>query len=92
MTSEGSHSLTPEEEKEIRADLTRGRLMFPAGDVHELLAEIDSLREKCAKMQEWLELDGQHTMKCAVHDRKAVTGLEPWPDCTCGLSNLLEDA
>jgi len=37
--------MTPEREKEIRADLKRGRLMFPAGDVHDLLAEIDRLRE-----------------------------------------------
>ena len=37
--------MTPEREVEIRADLKRGRLMFPSGDVHELLAEIDRLRE-----------------------------------------------
>ena len=39
---------------------------------------------------EWLDLHGQHTNECAVHDRKPVTGLEPWPPCTCGLAKLLE--
>jgi len=43
--------MTPEREVEIRADLKRGRLMFPAGDVHDLLAEIDSLQEKYARLE-----------------------------------------
>jgi len=56
-------------------------------DIQSLL----SAAKKCAEMQEWLEIEGQHTFNCAVHTRHAVTGLEPWPDCTCGLSKLLEE-
>jgi hypothetical protein len=66
-------------------------------DLRDLRTEIDSLRELRINSQatydlllEWLELYGQHTNECAVHDRKPVTGLEPWPPCTCGLAKLLE--
>jgi uncharacterized repeat protein (TIGR04076 family) len=47
--------------------------------------------KKGAEMEEWIEDYGQHLPQCAVSTRPVSFTYEPWPDCTCGLSKLLED-
>jgi len=81
--------VTPEREAKIRKMLISEdvEIVELFVGIEDLLAEIDSLRERIIALSFGLETYGQHTVLCASHLRI----VEPYPECSCGLSKLLEE-
>jgi len=54
-----------------------------------LHAENAALRQRIEQLEAGLDEYGEHKARCAIVQQRRVTGLEPFPDCDCGLNALL---